>query len=101
MNTCSYIQMLKTQSHITEIFKLLSDPTRLKILIMLFNSEEELCVNEIADYVEVTHSATSHQLSKLEDRGIVSCERHGQTMCYKIIYNEDTYKIKRMINLLS
>jgi len=68
----------------TEVFKLLSDPTRLKILTVLINAKKELCVNEVADAVGASHSATSHQLTSLEARGIVSCFREGKTICYEI-----------------
>ncbi len=74
----------KRVMHTTELFKLLSDPTRLKILAVLMSAKRELCVNEIAEAVNVSQSATSHQLAKLEARGIVSCFRDGKTICYEI-----------------
>ena len=67
-----------------QIFRLLADPTRLKILELLFRSKKKLCVHEIAEIVGVSQSATSHQLAKLESRGIVNCFRLGQMMCYEI-----------------
>ena len=67
-----------------QIFRLLADPTRLKILELLFRSKKKLCVHEIAEIVGASQSATSHQLAKLESRGIVNCFRLGQMMCYEI-----------------
>lgn len=84
---------------ITGTFKLLSSPTRLKILRTLFRSGREMCVNEIAEKVGMSHSATSHQLAKLEAKEIVSCERRGKTMCYSIPKNSITEKIEKAISL--
>jgi len=65
-------------------FKLLSDPTRYRILSMLFGEPEGLCVYEIAEGVNISHSAASHQLAKLEAHQIVESFREGQTVCYEI-----------------
>ena len=73
----------------TSTFKLPSDPTRFKILYLLYKSEDGLCVHEIADAVPISHSAASHQLSRLEDRGIVNSFREGQSVCYR--FKESTY----------
>jgi len=81
---------MKRTIETTDIFKTLSDPTRMKILQVLFRAKRELCVNEIAEAVGVSHSATSHQLAKLEDRNMVTCFRRGQTMCYQIQDNTVT-----------
>jgi ArsR family transcriptional regulator len=84
---------------ITGTFKLLSSPTRLKILKTLFKSKDEMCVNEIAESVGMSHSAVSHQLAKLEAREIVYCERRGKTMCYQIQKNPTTKSIEKAISL--
>ncbi len=82
-----------------ETFKFLGDPTRLKILAVLFSTDEELCVNEISDAVDASPSATSHQLAKLEVRNIVTSIRDGQTMCYKVIDSSVTDELRAIINL--
>ncbi|MBL7045665.1 MAG: winged helix-turn-helix transcriptional regulator [Parcubacteria group bacterium] len=68
----------------TTSFRLLSDPTRFKILCLLHRAKNGMCVYEIADEVGISHSATSHQLSKLEDKGIVKCFREGKSACYEL-----------------
>ena len=68
----------------TNILKTLSSRTRFKIVSLLMKADGDLCVNEIADAIGMSHSATSHQLSKLEDRGIVKSFRMGKTICYEI-----------------
>lgn len=80
------------------VFKLMSDPTRLRILHTLFHNKD-LCVNEIAEAVGISHSAASHQLSKLEAKGIVSCKRVGQMACYNIEHNDVTDNLQSLIDL--
>lgn len=81
--------------------KIISDPTRLKILNVLAEQNDEMCVYEIAEAIGMTHSATSHQLSKLEDRGIVESTRDGKNMCYCLTKNSLTNKIIYIINQFS
>jgi len=86
---------------ITDTFKILSDPTRLQILHLLFYTKDELCVGEIADAVGISHSAASHQLDKLASRNIVQCTRKGQMMCYTILDNSLTNQLKKTISLFT
>jgi len=81
----------------TDAFRLLSDPTRFQILDLLFRTKKELCVGEIADAVGISHSAASHQLDKLETRGIVLCSRKGQMMCYEVNQNSLTRQLQRVM----
>ena len=82
-------------------FRILSDPTRLKILVELFRHRDGMCVGDIAGSVGITHSAASHQLAKLEANDVVSCERDGKNMCYKVCKTALTQKLKKAINALS
>jgi len=85
---------------VTNFFKLLSDPTRLKIIDLLLN-EGRVCVRDIASRVDMSHSSVSHQLSKLEMKNIVSCEREGQTMCYEILNDNLKSKLREQIKSAS
>lgn len=98
MNIHSYIFMSpQNTQQLADTFKILADETRLKILQLLFSSTEIICVNQIADIVGVSPSATSHQLAKLEARKIVTCSRSGQTMCYRIDDNKLTRMLRQII----
>jgi ArsR family transcriptional regulator, lead/cadmium/zinc/bismuth-responsive transcriptional repressor len=88
-----------TTGHTADIFRMLGDQTRLAILALLFASEHDLCVQDIADAVDISHSATSHQLSKLEAWGIVRSFRMGQTVCYEIQDTEFTKRINTALRL--
>lgn len=73
------------------IFKALADPTRIKILYLL--SQEECSVNHIAEVLEMSQSAVSHQLSYLRNMKLITYRREGQTLIY-------TYKDEHVITLL-
>jgi DNA-binding transcriptional ArsR family regulator len=65
---------------ITETFRLLGDPTRLKIMLAcLF---EPKCVNDVAAEVGVSSSLTSHHLRLLRAARLVRSQRDGRQMFY-------------------
>jgi ArsR family transcriptional regulator, arsenate/arsenite/antimonite-responsive transcriptional repressor len=68
------------------IFGLLADPTRLKLLRLLFQQREPnaLCVNALAYQLEVTQSAVSQHLRVLKSAGLVKGERRGYRVHYFI-----------------
>ena len=63
-------------------FKVFGDPTRIKILYSLF--ESELCVCAIAELLEMEQSAISHQLKVLKDANLVCSRREGKTVFYSL-----------------
>lgn len=66
----------------SDLFGVLSDPTRVKIIYLL--SREELCVGDIAGLVGVSESAVSHQLRVLRNLGIVNYRREGKMSFYAL-----------------
>jgi len=67
---------------LSELFKIFGDSTRLKILYALL--EEELCVCDIAQLMNVTQSAVSHQLRVLKASKLVKFRREGKTVYYSL-----------------
>lgn len=63
-------------------FKMLAEPTRLRIVLALMQGT--LCVYDIADACEGTVSAVSHQLRVLKDNKIVKARRSGKNVEYSI-----------------
>ncbi len=63
-------------------FKVISEPSRLKILLAL--EQGELCVEHITDAVGGNQSAVSHQLKILKDNKVIKCRRNGQNVLYAI-----------------
>ena len=66
-----------------ERFRLLSDPTRLRLLNEL-DDNDELAVGELAERAGVGISNTSKHLHQLERQGIVAKRRSGTTILYRI-----------------
>ena len=63
-------------------FKVISEPSRLKILLAL--SCGELCVFHIVQAAGGTQSAVSHQLKILKDNKIVKNRRNGKNILYSV-----------------
>ena len=67
---------------LAEVFKVFGDSTRIKILYVLF--EAELCVCDIAQLLNMTQSAISHQLRVLKQSHLVKYRREGKTVFYSL-----------------
>lgn len=67
---------------LAELFKVFGDTTRIKILYALF--EEEMCVCDIADLLDMTQSAISHQLRVLKQARLVKFRKEGKTVFYSL-----------------
>ena len=71
-----------TLEGLTEIFRVLGDPTRVRILDAL--SRGDLCVGDLAAQLGVTESAVSHQLRLLRGARIVRPRREGRMIFYSL-----------------
>lgn len=67
---------------LAEIFKVFGDSTRIKILYVLF--ESEMCVCDIAQLLNMTQSAISHQLRILKQSRLVKSRREGKAVFYSL-----------------
>ena len=67
---------------LAELFKVLGDQTRIKIIFILF--KEEMCVCDIAELVGMTQSAISHQLRVLKQARLVKFRKEGKTVFYSL-----------------
>ena len=72
----------KTIRALTEIFRVLGDPTRVRMLDML--SRAERCVGDLAAELKVSESAVSHQLRLLRGARIVKGRREGRMVFYSL-----------------
>jgi len=68
---------------LSEIFKALGDPTRLRIMQMLAESGE-ICVCKIQEALSMSQSAVSHHMAALRHAGLVFHRREGQRILYSI-----------------
>lgn len=67
---------------LAETFKLLGDPTRLRIVEAL--AEGQLCVHEISDRIRISESAVSHQLRLMRNQRLVRGRREGRCVYYTL-----------------
>lgn len=67
---------------LAEVFKSLSDPTRLRIISMV--SEREFCVTDLAAALEMEQSTISHQLRDMRAQRLVSFRRDGRHVFYRL-----------------
>lgn len=67
---------------LAELFKVFGDSTRVKILYALF--ESELCVQDMAQILNISQSAVSHQLQILKANKLVKYRREGKAIYYSL-----------------
>lgn len=67
---------------LAELFKVFGDSTRVRILYVLF--EAEMCVCDIADVLNMSMSAISHQLRVLKQAELVRFRRDGKSILYSL-----------------
>ena len=72
----------ETLEQIAELFKGFADPTRVHILSLLLR--QELCVTDIADAVDLSQSAISHQLRILKQMHLIKYRREGKNILYSL-----------------
>ena len=90
---------LPNEGVITESVRLLkgfADATRLKILCLL--REDERCVHEIVEALDVSQSAVSHQLRVLRDARLVAHRKEGRHVYYRLA---DDHVRMMLLNALS
>lgn len=67
---------------LAELFKVFGDTTRIRILYVLW--QDEMCVCDIAQLLNMTQSAISHQLRILKQMKLVKNRREGKTVFYAL-----------------
>ena len=67
---------------LSELFKVFGDSTRIRILFVLF--EAEVCVCDLAEALQMTQSAISHQLAILKRSKLVKSRRDGKSVFYSL-----------------
>lgn len=67
---------------LAELFKVFGDSTRIRILYVLF--ESEVCVCDLAETLNMTQSAISHQLRILKQNKLVKSRREGKSVFYSL-----------------
>ena len=75
------------------IYKLIGEPSRLKIAMALRGGE--MCVCDLAAFLGISESAVSHQIRRLKDLALVKSRRDGQILYYSL----DDHKLDDLIQV--
>lgn len=68
--------------NLSELFKLLGDPTRIRIIYCIYKKKR--CVCEIAESIGMSHSSVSHQLKNLKQARLVKGQKEGKEVYYSL-----------------
>jgi DNA-binding transcriptional ArsR family regulator len=79
----------------TELHQVLSNPSRLLILLSLLENEKS--VGELAEQIGASLQNTSQHLRLMKDKDVLEARREGQTIFYKIAVNQIGECCKRML----
>ena len=72
----------EVMEELAELYKVFSDSSRVKILCAL--TQSDMCVSEIAEFLDITQSAISHQLKTLKTSGLIKSKRVGKNIVYSL-----------------
>ena len=73
--------------------KVLGNPVRMRILRLLLDAEQELCVCEIVDVLEENQFNVSRHLRKLEEAGLVVSSKKGKWVMYRVNPELDDFRV--------
>lgn len=75
---------------LTRFFKILSDETRLRIMVLLYH--RELCVCQICGITDISQPNVSKHLAKLRDMDLVKDEKNEQYNYYSLNLQDKLFK---------
>lgn len=78
-----YLKRYAELESMSDLFKAMADPGRLKILLAL--DGQEMCVCDLAALLGVSESAASHQIRILRTMNLVKNRRDGQVLYYRLV----------------
>ena len=79
-----------------DVFSMLCDSTRLRILWLLCHTEE--CVSDIAAAVDMSSPAVSHHLRNLKQSGLIVSRREGKEVLYTLAKTKEATLVHNMID---
>lgn len=85
------------EEELVRIIRNLSDPTKLKIYLLL-HKVEEIPVTDLTQILGLSQSAVSHALADLKNLGLVESHRCGQLICYSLTLDKKRNKFLSFFN---
>lgn len=84
---------------LARIFRLLGGRSRLNIVALLVSVNGGVAVQNIANAMQMTHSAVSHQLSLLAAANIVKAKKQGREVFYSMANTAEGTKVRLMLKV--
>ena len=78
------------------LLALAGDETRIRIFCFMFEYGEA-CVGDIAESLDANINTISHHLRMMKDNGLLTSERMGTNICYKLVVGDFTDNLKKAI----
>lgn len=102
-NMCILITLRERSimNHLVNTFKLMSDETRLRIILLL--AQEDLCVCELSGILEAPQPRISKNLSRLRDLSLVTDERREKFVFYRLTKTDEMlhFVVNHILNSIS
>lgn len=95
---CGSMPSVGDFSPLADVFKQLSDPSRVRIFWLLCHGEE--CVINISAIMEMTSPAVSHHLRLLKNAGLITSRREGKEVYYRAAEGEPARTLHLVIEQL-
>lgn len=76
--------------NLINFLKLLSDETRLRIIVLLYH--QELCVCELCGVMDISQPNVSKHLAKIKDMGFVKDEKREQYVFYSLNIEDEIFR---------
>ena len=92
------LQNAELFSAVSDVFRQLSDPTRVRIFWLL--SHQEACVINIAAMLEMSSPAVSHHLRSLTESGLLVSRREGKEVYYKAADTEQIHLLHEIVEVV-
>lgn len=80
---------------ISDVFKQLADPTRIRLFWLLCHCEE--CVINLSAMMDMSSPAVSHHLKQLRSGGLIVSRREGKEVYYRAAENQQAHLLHHMI----
>ncbi len=78
------------------LLSIAGDETRIRIFCFLFEYGEG-CVSDIAGSLDISVNTTSHHLRMMKDIGLLTSERMGVNICYKLVRDKFVNNLEKAI----
>ena len=96
---CNLIDKIEVSSDVLKRAKILSlagDPTRLRILCLMF-AYKKSCVGDIAESLGESVANISQHLQTMKDNGFFITERKGNNICYQLVSDEIIQRLHPLV----